>query len=146
MLCGQVQSAETSPFGKIPKAIKSKSRVSFGYKYNLESPSPLLAFSFSKTAASISRLWAFKPTAKMQNEEGQNMDLYIPRKCSATNRLITAKDHASVQINVGHLDENGIYTGQFTTFALCGFVRAQGDADSAVDRLWQKKKTELRQQ
>ncbi|CAK7340652.1 unnamed protein product [Dovyalis caffra] len=82
----------------------------------------------------------------MQNEEGQNMDLYIPRKCSATNRLITSKDHASVQINIGHLDANGHYTGQFTTFALCGFVRAQGDADSAVDRLWQKKKTELRQQ
>ncbi|KAA8549179.1 hypothetical protein F0562_000863 [Nyssa sinensis] len=61
----------------------------------------------------------------MQNEEGQNVDLYIPRKCSATNRLITSKDHASVQINVGHLDENGIYTGHFTTFALCGFIRAQ---------------------
>ncbi|GKV53945.1 hypothetical protein SLEP1_g60456, partial [Rubroshorea leprosula] len=30
----------------------------------------------------------------MQNEEGPNMDLYIPRKCSATNRLITSKDHA----------------------------------------------------
>lgn len=44
---------------------------------------------------------------------------------SATNRLITSKDHASVQINIGHLDENGNYTGQFTTFALCGFVRAQ---------------------
>ncbi|KAM7272925.1 hypothetical protein ACFE04_027589 [Oxalis oulophora] len=76
----------------------------------------------------------------MQNEEGQNMDLYIPRKCSATNRLITSKDHASVQINVGHVDENGIYTGQFSTFALCGFIRAQGDGDSALDRLWQKKK------
>lgn len=94
---------------------------------------------------------------KMQNEEGQNMDLYIPRKwynawfslshsdfllnlgilariwwcdywifcSSATNRLITSKDHASVQINIGHVDENGIYTGQFSTFALCGFVRAQ---------------------
>ncbi|XP_039032215.1 40S ribosomal protein S21-2-like [Hibiscus syriacus] len=61
----------------------------------------------------------------MQNEEGQNMDLYIPRKCSATNRLITSKDHASVQINVGHLDELGRYTGTFSTFALCGFVRAQ---------------------
>ncbi|KAJ6928696.1 hypothetical protein NC652_012736 [Populus alba x Populus x berolinensis] len=61
----------------------------------------------------------------MQNEEGQNMDLYIPRKCSATNRLITSKDHASVQINIGHLDSSGHYTGQFTTFALCGFVRAQ---------------------
>ncbi|GAB2248014.1 hypothetical protein Droror1_Dr00007896 [Drosera rotundifolia] len=82
---------------------------------------------------------------KMQNEEGQIMDLYIPRKCSATNRLITAKDHASVQINIGHLDENGVYNNTFSTFALSGFVRAQGDADSALDRLWQKKKAELRQ-
>nr|XP_043619926.1 40S ribosomal protein S21-2-like [Erigeron canadensis] len=64
---------------------------------------------------------------------------------SATNRLITSKDHASVQINIGHLDESGRYTGQFSTFALCGFVRAQGDADSALDRLWQKKKVEARQ-
>ncbi|XP_068666772.1 small ribosomal subunit protein eS21-like [Aristolochia californica] len=82
----------------------------------------------------------------MQNEEGQHMDLYIPRKCSATNRLITSKDHASVQINIGHLDESGIYTGQLSTFALCGFVRAQGDADGALDRLWVKKKAEVRQQ
>ncbi|GMH30963.1 hypothetical protein Nepgr_032806 [Nepenthes gracilis] len=81
----------------------------------------------------------------MQNEEGAMMDLYIPRKCSATNRLITAKDHASVQINIGHLDENGVYNNQYTTFALSGFVRAQGDADSALDRLWQKKKADLRQ-
>ncbi|KAL6953460.1 hypothetical protein U1Q18_048486 [Sarracenia purpurea var. burkii] len=60
------------------------------------------------------------------------MDLYILRKCSATNGLITAKEHASVQINVGHLDENGIYTGQFITFALCGFIRAHGDADNGM--------------
>ncbi|KAG6428122.1 hypothetical protein SASPL_112371 [Salvia splendens] len=65
---------------------------------------------------------------------------------SATNRLITSKDHASVQLNIGHVDERGIYTGQFSTFALCGFIRAQGDADSALDRLWQKKKVEARQQ
>ncbi|ESW10902.1 hypothetical protein PHAVU_009G247800 [Phaseolus vulgaris] len=82
----------------------------------------------------------------MQNEEGQITELYIPRKCSATNRLITAKDHASVQINIGHVDENGIYNGQFSTFALCGYIRAQGDADSALDRLWQKKKAEVKQQ
>jgi small subunit ribosomal protein S21e len=44
---------------------------------------------------------------------------------SATNRLITSKDHASVQINIGHLDENGVYNGHFSTFALCGFVSAQ---------------------
>jgi hypothetical protein len=36
----------------------------------------------------------------MQNEENKIVDLYIPRKCSATNRLITAKDSASVQIDV----------------------------------------------
>ncbi|XP_020254836.1 40S ribosomal protein S21-like [Asparagus officinalis] len=82
----------------------------------------------------------------MQNEEGTVVDLYVPRKCSATNRLITAKDHAAVQINIGHVDENGIYTGQFSTFALSGFIRAQGDADSALDRLWTKKKVEVRQQ
>ncbi|RWW79170.1 hypothetical protein BHE74_00012577, partial [Ensete ventricosum] len=80
-------------------------------------------------------------TDKMQNEAGEMTDLYIPRKCvilhfidaqprccccsSATNRLITAKDHASVQINIGHLDESGVYTGQFSTFALSGFIRAQ---------------------
>ena len=81
----------------------------------------------------------------MLNEEGENVDLYIPRKCSASNRLITAKDHVFVQINVGHLDENGLYTGQFSTFALSGFVRAQGDVDSALDRLWQKQKAKLGQ-
>jgi small subunit ribosomal protein S21e len=44
---------------------------------------------------------------------------------STTNRIITAKDHASVQINIGHVDENGLYDGRFTTFALSGFIRAQ---------------------
>ncbi|KAL5706835.1 Small ribosomal subunit protein eS21y [Ranunculus cassubicifolius] len=82
----------------------------------------------------------------MQNEEGSHTDLYIPRKCSATNRLITSKDHAYLQLNVGHLNENGVYTGDFSTFALCGFVRDQGDADGAIDRLWQKKKVEVKQQ
>ncbi|CAL4935353.1 unnamed protein product [Urochloa decumbens] len=81
----------------------------------------------------------------MENEEGKVVDLYVPRKCSATNRIITAKDHASVQINIGHVDENGLYDGHFTTFALSGFVRAQGDADSSLDRLWQKRKAEIKQ-
>ncbi|KAG6491941.1 hypothetical protein ZIOFF_046882 [Zingiber officinale] len=73
-------------------------------------------------------------TFKMQNEASEMMNLYILRKCSATNRLITAKDHASVQINIGHLDDNGVYTGQYTTFALSGFIRAQSmDGVNAED-------------
>ena len=39
----------------------------------------------------------------MQNDQGKIVDLYIPRKCSATNRLITAKDHASVQIEIAQV-------------------------------------------
>jgi hypothetical protein len=40
-----------------------------------------------------------------------------------TNKLITAKDHASVQINVGHLDADGVYNNNFTTYAFSGAVR-----------------------
>ena len=36
----------------------------------------------------------------MQNANNEIVDLYIPRKCSATNRLITSQDHSAVQINV----------------------------------------------
>ena len=34
-------------------------------------------------------------SAGMHNTEGVNVDLYIPRKCNATNRLIHAKDKAA---------------------------------------------------
>eukprot|EP01115_Flamella_aegyptia_P003375 TRINITY_DN1572_c0_g1_i1.p1 TRINITY_DN1572_c0_g1~~TRINITY_DN1572_c0_g1_i1.p1 ORF type:complete len:85 (-),score=39.85 TRINITY_DN1572_c0_g1_i1:29-283(-) len=71
----------------------------------------------------------------MQNEEGEKVDLYIPRKCSATNRLITAKDHASVQFNVAHVDANGVYNGEFTPFCLSGYLRTHGRSDDAVNRL-----------
>ncbi|EIE21333.1 ribosomal protein S21e [Coccomyxa subellipsoidea C-169] len=82
----------------------------------------------------------------MINDEGETVDLYIPRKCSWTNKLITAKDHASVQINVGHLNEEGVFNGDFTTFALAGNVRAMGSGDSAVDSLWKKKAETSKQQ
>lgn len=46
-------------------------------------------------------------------------------RSSWTNRLISAKDHGSIQINIGHLDQNGVYTGQYSTFALSGQVRSR---------------------
>lgn len=58
---------------------------------------------------------------------------------SSTNRLVTAKDHASVQINIGRVDENGVLTGEFDTIALCGFVRRKGLSDEAFYRLSKKK-------
>ncbi|KAF2076753.1 hypothetical protein CYY_001942 [Polysphondylium violaceum] len=75
----------------------------------------------------------------MQNDDKKFTDLYVPRKCSSTNRLITAKDHASVQINIGHVNEEGIYTGDQTTFAFCGFLRNNGQSDAALNRLAQGK-------
>mmetsp|Transcript_65916 Transcript_65916/g.91648 ORF Transcript_65916/g.91648 Transcript_65916/m.91648 type:complete len:83 (+) Transcript_65916:70-318(+) len=75
----------------------------------------------------------------MQNDEGRVVDLYIPRKCSATNRLIAAKEHGAVQLNVGQVDENGMYTGEFETFALAGFIRARGESDACLNRLLAEK-------
>lgn len=57
---------------------------------------------------------------------------------SATNRLINAKDHAAIQINIGHLDSNGVYRGEFTPLAFCGFIRDNGTMDASLTRLAQK--------
>ena len=40
----------------------------------------------------------------MQNSEGKYVDLYIPRKCQATNRILDCKDTASVQITLNTED------------------------------------------
>eukprot|EP00294_Goniomonas_avonlea_P004819 CAMPEP_0114539088 /NCGR_PEP_ID=MMETSP0114-20121206/52_1 /TAXON_ID=31324 /ORGANISM="Goniomonas sp, Strain m" /LENGTH=78 /DNA_ID=CAMNT_0001723169 /DNA_START=35 /DNA_END=271 /DNA_ORIENTATION=- len=75
----------------------------------------------------------------MENNAGQKVDLYVPRKCSYTNRLIEAQDNGSVQINVGHVNAEGVYTGQYSAFALCGFIRAEGKGDQAFADLWTAK-------
>jgi len=69
----------------------------------------------------------------MQNESGQNVDLYFPRKCSYTNRLISAKDHGAVQINVGNIDaQTGLYTGESKVFVLNGYIRNKSEGDAAL--------------
>eukprot|EP01006_Ploeotia_vitrea_P031642 TRINITY_DN63973_c0_g1_i1.p1 TRINITY_DN63973_c0_g1~~TRINITY_DN63973_c0_g1_i1.p1 ORF type:complete len:286 (-),score=29.59 TRINITY_DN63973_c0_g1_i1:149-1006(-) len=71
----------------------------------------------------------------MMNEHGQLVDLYIPRKCSATNALIAAKDHASVQLNIGNIDANGKYIqGDYITLAFSGSARKMGTTDQAINR------------
>jgi len=63
------------------------------------------------------------------------VDLYVPRKCSATNRLITSKDFASIQLSVVDVDADGKALSTSTTFALCGQVRSQGEGDDSINRL-----------
>ncbi|WRT67924.1 uncharacterized protein IL334_004898 [Kwoniella shivajii] len=72
----------------------------------------------------------------IENDKGTLVDLYIPRHCSATNRLITAQDHASIQIQVADVDADGkAIKGQGTTIAICGRIRAQGDSDDSINRI-----------
>ncbi|QPG75075.1 ribosomal 40S subunit protein S21B [Brettanomyces nanus] len=75
----------------------------------------------------------------MENDKGELVELYIPRKCSATNRIIKSDDHASVQINVANVDENGrAIPNSYITYALCGYVRVRGEADDSLNRLAQQ--------
>lgn len=64
---------------------------------------------------------------------------YVPRKCSATGRIIKAKDHGSCQISIAKVDENGrAVQGENIIYALSGFVRAMGESDDALNRLAQR--------
>ncbi|CAK9114166.1 unnamed protein product [Durusdinium trenchii] len=67
----------------------------------------------------------------MQNDEATKGS----GKCSATNRLIPAKEHGAVQLNVAQVDEQGVYSGEFHTFALAGFIRQRGESDACLNRL-----------
>ena len=50
-------------------------------------------------------------------------------------RLVTSKDHASVQFSVVDVDADGKALPTSTTFALCGQVRANGESDDSINRL-----------
>lgn len=72
--------------------------------------------------------------------QGELVDLYVPRKCAATGRLVEAKDHASVQIGVCDVDENGkMIPGKTTNIPIVGAVRHQGESDDSLNRIMQEK-------
>nr|CAJ2468760.1 unnamed protein product [Leishmania braziliensis] len=74
-------------------------------------------------------------TIGMFNEEGENVDLYIPRKCHATNTLIEAHDHAAVQISIANVGSNGVIDGTTTTLCIAGYLRSQGESDHAINHI-----------
>jgi len=81
----------------------------------------------------------------MQNDEGHIVDLYIPRKCSWSNRVLAANDFGAIQVNVGDVDPNtGLYAKTSKTFALSGAIRAQGESDEALTALVKKNDTAAR--
>jgi len=75
----------------------------------------------------------------MQNDAGEFVDLYVPRKCTASNRIIHAKDHASIQINLADVDDTtGRMLDTNKTYAICGDIRRMGESDDCINRLAKK--------
>ena len=75
----------------------------------------------------------------MQNQQGENVELYIPRKCTYSSQLVRADDHAAIQLNIPQLDENGHMTGVVFPIVICGDVRRAGMSDHAIDEICQRK-------
>ncbi|EAT33536.1 AAEL014189-PA, partial [Aedes aegypti] len=74
-----------------------------------------------------------------KNDAGGFVDLYCPRKCSSSKRIIHAKDHALIQINI--VDVNPV-TGRMletsTVYAICDVIRRLGESDDCIVRLAKK--------
>ncbi|KAF9824765.1 hypothetical protein SFRURICE_020496 [Spodoptera frugiperda] len=78
-------------------------------------------------------------TYNMQNDAGEFVDLYCPRKCSASNRLIHAKDHASVQLVIADVDPaTGRAADTSKMYVVCGAIRRMGESDDCIVRLTKK--------
>merc|ERR1712173_235419 len=75
-----------------------------------------------------------KISIKMSNNDALNQG-FNARKCSSSGKLINAKDHASIQIQVAEVDEQGRMTGVSTIYAICGQLRTMGESDDAINRL-----------
>ncbi len=72
----------------------------------------------------------------LRNNLGQKVDKYIPRKCSATSRIIGPKDHASIQIFVPDINEDGqVDRSSGFRLAICGFIRDKGRSDYEIEKL-----------
>lgn len=90
----------------------------------------------------------------MENDAGEFVDLYVPRKwyvqstlnlifvlylnffSSASNRIIHAKDHASIQLAIAEVDPTtGVMTQNVKSYTLCGNIRRMGESDDSLVRL-----------
>ncbi|XP_034948647.1 40S ribosomal protein S21 [Chelonus insularis] len=75
----------------------------------------------------------------MENDQKEFVDLYWPRKCSSSNRIIHAKDHASIQLTLADVDPaTGRMTDVHKMYAICGAIRRMGESDDCIVRLAKK--------
>lgn len=76
----------------------------------------------------------------IQNDDGAHVELYIPRKCSATSKIIGPSDKSSVQIIVPRVDSEGkVISGSEDVFAISGFLRTKGRSEWEIEKLLRAK-------
>ena len=98
--------------------------VALGTSNLLEIMFPRLIFSFIWVVLVVGA--DYPSSVKMQNAAGQYVDLYVPRKCSWTNRLIHSSDYASVSLNIAKVDAaSGQRLPENDTFCLSGYIRSK---------------------
>nr|XP_059883692.1 small ribosomal subunit protein eS21-like [Delphinus delphis] len=69
----------------------------------------------------------------MQKDTGEFVDLYLQRKCSASNCIIGAKDQASIQVNVAEVDKvTSRFNSQFKTYTICVGIHRVGKSDDSI--------------
>ncbi len=70
----------------------------------------------------------------MQNENKEFVDIIIPRKCYATNRILNAKDFASIVVTIPATENQ-----KEENICLSGFVRSKGLSDAALNKFFRSK-------
>ena len=82
--------------------------------------------------------------------QGQHPDQHRPRQSYATptrcpEKCLERRYSCNIKLHTPQLTRtarasaaDGVYTGEFTTMAMCGFIRAMGEGDGCLDRLWTK--------
>ena len=72
----------------------------------------------------------------MRNTKGVIVERYMPKKCSATSKILGPKDHSSVSIFIPDVDENGrVVPGKGETFNICGYIRDKARSDKELMKL-----------
>lgn len=75
------------------------------------------------------------------NDKHKLTDIFLPRKCDYTDRVITSKDHSSVQISICDVREDGtIDLSKSNLVTLSGYVRGTGQSDAALEKVLKEKK------
>merc|ERR1712224_879130 len=73
----------------------------------------------------------------MTNVNGDDVDLYVPRKCSATSRILHPRDRSSIQLNIPKVDANGrVIPDEFEeSIAISGYIRNKARSDLEIEKI-----------